>query len=213
MADIFDEDYSDKPVVVDDHRVHLGDDINLIEREPTLRRIHVGFGWDLTSFNTDAVDLDVSVFLLNKDDQTREDSDFLFYNNTETLGGAVKHHGDSRTGAGEGDDESIVLDLSGIPFDVVRLVFVLSIYKGHEKSQNVSMVHNAYIRLVNADTNIELLRYELDQHIHEREEVSMIAAFLNREGPKWHFVPHAEFYDGGLAEIATRYGIIVAQAG
>lgn len=211
MRDILDTQYADKDIELDDNRVHLRDDINIMQKDPTLRRIHVGFGWDLHSFNSDALDLDFSVFLIGKNEMTREDSDFVFYNNPEACDGAVKHGGDSRTGAGEGDDESILIDLQNIPFDVMRFAFVISVYKGHEKSQNVSMVHNAYIRVVNADTKNELMRFELEKVITDRTEPGMIVAFINREGPKWHFVPKAEFYAGGLGEIATRYGLIVAQ--
>jgi len=213
MNDILDTEFSDKPVVVSNNRVQVGDDINIIQLDPTLKRIHIGFGWDLTNFNSDDVDMDVSLFMLDKHGQTREDGDFVFYNNMVALEGAVTHNGDSRTGAGEGDDESMTVDLTGVPFDIINLVFVLSIYKGFERGHHVDAVHNAFIRVANADTNMEILRFELDEYIKDRQEVSMIMGSVNREGPKWHFVPKADFYDGGLAEIATKYGIIVAQAG
>ena len=210
MSDILDTSFAGKDVNLDDHRVSLGDDVNILAKDPALRKIHIGFGWDLTSFDADHVDLDVSVFLTGKDGKTRADEDFVFYNNMEALGGGIKHNGDSRTGAGEGDDEGMSIDLQEIPFDVQSLVFVISIYRGQEKAQAIRMVHNAYIRVVNDETNIELLRYDLDPVIADRPETSMIAAQINREGPKWHFVPKAEYDEGGLASVATKYGIIVA---
>lgn len=211
MRDILDTQYTDKEIELDDNLVGLKDDINIMQKDPALRRVQVGFGWDLHSFNSDAIDLDFSVFLIGKNELTREDSDFVFYNNIETCGGAVKHSGDSRTGAGEGDDEAIVIDLQGVPFDVMRFVFVISVYKGSEKAQNVGMVHNAYVRLVNADTKNELMRFELEKVLEDATAPAMIVAYINREGPKWHFVPKADFYPGGLGEIATKYGLIITQ--
>lgn len=211
MPDIFDTRFDGQDVELDDNRVHLGDDINIIQKDPTLRHLHVGFGWDLHSFNADAMDLDFSLFLIGKNGMTREDGDFIFYNNKEACGGGIKYGGDSRTGAGEGDDESFLIDLQSIPFDVMQLVLTVTLYKGHEKDQNMGMVHNAFIRIANADTQIELMRYELDKQLEDRRETGMIAGFINREGPKWHFVPQADFYPNGLAELATKYGLIITQ--
>ena len=211
MTDILDTSFEDKEIELDGNRVHVGEDVNIIAKDPTLRNLHVGFGWDVDNFNADSLDLDVSLFLLDKTDQTREDADFIFYNNMEGCLGAIKHNGDNRTGAGDGDDESMSIDLQGIPFDIMRLVFVISIYQGHEKGQNMGMVTNGFIRLANADTGIELMRYELDTVLEDRPETAMVVAHINREGPKWHLVPKNDFIPGGLAEIAEHYGLIIAK--
>lgn len=210
MSDILDTRFADKTVSIKDHRVRPGDDINLLQKDPTLRKIHIGFGWDIESFNTDVVDFDVSLFLIDKNGKTRNDNDFVFYNQMNALDDGIRHLGDSRTGAGDGDDETIAIDLTAIPFDVTSLVFTISIYRGAEKQHMLSMMKNAYMRVVNAETTIELLRYELDSVIKNHEETAMIAAHINREGPKWHFAPKDEFVEGGLAAIATRFGIIIA---
>ncbi|MCB1532761.1 MAG: TerD family protein [Alphaproteobacteria bacterium] len=211
MADIFDTRFKDKEIELSNNRAVVGDDVNLTAKDETLKKILIGAGWDINAFDADALDLDISVLLLNKDNTTREDQEFVFYNNTEAYGGAVTHNGDSRTGAGDGDDESISVDLQGVPFDVVKFLLVISIYKGVEKGQTMDMVRNAYIRIVNAENNIELVRYELTDVLNDKTESAMIAAAVNREGPKWHFVPMAEFVEGGLAEVATRHGMIIAQ--
>lgn len=212
MGDILDTRFEGKEIELTGNRVKVGDNINLTAKDPGLRRLHVGVGWDLNAFDTDAMDLDVSLFLLNKDGKTREDTDFVFYNNMETLNGAIKHNGDSRTGAGDGDDESIVIDLHGVPFDVTKLMFVLSVYRGEEKQQRMTQVQNGFFRLVNADNNIELFRFELGKLLEDRTETGMLVASVNREGPKWHFTPVGEFVEGGLAAIATRYGCIIVQS-
>lgn len=211
MSDFFSTETSSKDIKLSDNRVRKGDDINLTAKDPALRRIVVGMGWSLNAFNVDALDIDASCFLLDKNGQTREDTDFVFYNNAQACNKAVLHNGDSRSGAGEGDDESILLDLQGIPFDIVRILFVISIYHAHEKEQNMGMVRNAYVRVVNATNMHEMLRYDLDEELQDRTETAMVVAALDREGPKWHMRPMGEFVPGGLAEVATRYGIIVAQ--
>jgi tellurium resistance protein TerD len=179
--------------------------------DPTLRRVTVGAGWDVNAFNADALDLDLSLFLLNKENTTRVDADFIFYNQPEALEGGVKHNGDSRTGAGDGDDESALVDFHAVPFDVMRIVIAVTIYKGFERDQNLDMMRNAYIRIVNADTGLELCRYDLDGVLDDKTETGVVVGVLNREGPKWHFKPEADLVAGGLSELARRYGLIINQ--
>ena len=209
--DIFDTRFEGKNIDLDDNFVNLGDDINLTEKDPALRNVLLGAGWDLNAFNADALDLDLSLFLLNKNGQTRHDPDFIFYNQPEGLEGGIKHHGDSRTGAGDGDDENITVDLQAVPFDIVQIMITITIYKGYEKQQNLDMVRNAYIRLVNGDTKQELCRFRIDKVLEDKEETGVLIGAINREGPKWHFAPMAEFVPGGLGEIARRYGHIINQ--
>lgn len=211
MVDIFDMSSEDKDVEIEDNFVVLGDEVNLNEKDPTLKRILIGAGWDVNAFNADVADFDVSLFMLDKDGVTRVDEDFIFYNQKEANHGAIRHHGDSRTGAGDGDDETISVFLEGVPFDVMQLMIVLSVYKGYEKEQNVSMARNAYIRIINEENNYEIVRYKMDSDIEDRTETGVLAAVINREGPKWHFKPLAEFYPDGLPEIAAKYGIIVKE--
>lgn len=210
MVDIFDDSYG-KPVdiKVSDNKIVKGSDINISAKDPTMTNVVVGVGWQLNAFDTDTLDLDVSCFLLNKDGLTREDPDFVFYNNLEGCNGAVVHNGDSLTGAGDGDDETISIALNNIPYDVIKLVFVLSIYRGEEKEQSVSNIRNGYIRLLNASNSQELLRYEITPDIVDQTETAMIVASINREGPKWHFEAVGECIEGGLPKIATDYGMII----
>ena len=211
MVDIFDTQLEDKDLEVEDNFVTLGDEVNINEKDPTLKRIVIGAGWDVNSFNADVADFDVSLFLLDKDGQTRVDEDFIFYNQKEAINGGIRHHGDSRTGAGDGDDETISVYLEAVPFDIMQVMIVFSVYKGYELEQNVSMARNAYVRIVNEENNYEIVRYKMDADIEDRSETAMLAATLNREGPKWHFKPLAEFYPDGLPEIATKYGIVVKE--
>ncbi|MCC7304678.1 MAG: TerD family protein [Alphaproteobacteria bacterium] len=207
--DVLDTEFEGKEVTVSDNRVTLGESVDILEKDPVIKKITIGAGWDTDVFNADVYDLDLCVFLLGRDGQTRIDEDFVFYNNVQACEGGVRHNGDSRTGAGDGDDESVSIDLRLVPFDVMRIVFVISIYKGREKQQRIGKVKNGYLRLVNEETTLEICRYNLEKDIQGKNETGMIVAALNREGPKWFFAPVAEFHEDGLAPIAKQYGISV----
>lgn len=211
MADILDTTYEGKTVELKDNKISVGDDVDLTSKDPSLRHIMIGMGWDANSFSSDPPDLDVSLFLLNKEDTTLKNEDFVFYNNEEACDEGIVHHGDSRTGAGEGDDENISIDLQSIPYDIMRIAVVLTIYQGRERGQRLSSVRNAYLRIFNKENHHEFLRYELKGSMQDREETGMIVGYIDRDGPKWHFRALAEFYLDGLGEIATKYGIIVGQ--
>lgn len=191
--------------------ISVDDSLDLMRLDPALKRLGVGVGWDIISYNADDIDFDVSVFLLGSDDKTREDDDFVFYNNPRVCDGAVTHNGDSRTGAGDGDDESISLNLEGIPFTVVRLAFAITIYKSFEKEQDLSAGRNCYIRLFNEETGQEFGRFLLDDAFEGNTNGGVVVAHLDREGPKWHFRPRLDFAARGLGEIAEGFGIIVGQ--
>ncbi len=211
MADILDTQFEGHDIELRGTLVALGDDVNLIAKDPTLKKVLIAAGWDVNAFNVDALDLDLSLFLLNGKGQTRQDEDFIFYNQASILDGAVKHNGDSRTGAGDGDDESAFVDLNALPLDIMQIAIVLSVYKGYEKEQNISMIRNAYVRILNAKDDKEIVRFKIDELLEDREDTGLLVAFLNREGPKWHFKPVGEPIEKGLSEIAQRYGLIIGQ--
>jgi tellurium resistance protein TerD len=196
-------------IEVPQNKLVKGEDVNITAKDPTMKNVMVGVGWDLLITEANPLDLDISCFLLNRDDKTRVDSDFVFYNNMEGCNGAVVHDGDSRTGAGDGDNETISISLNDLPFDVVRIVFVISIYRGDEKEQSLSKLRNSYIRLINKDNLQEMARYDLAPEIEGVKETAMLAACLSREGPKWHFKALGEFTAGGLGKVASNFDIIV----
>lgn len=208
MTDIFDKSYDQVEIKID-NSIQKGGDVNLTARDPTLRNIMVAVGWDTNAFDSDVIDVDVSCFMLDRNGKTRMNEDFVFYNNLESGDGAVIFNGDNRTGAGDGDDESLSIDLNGVSFDIIKLMFVLSIYQGDEKEQKLSKVRNCYIRVVNRENSQEMLRYDLDSDLEDTTETAMLVASLNREGPKWHFEAIGEMVEGGLAKVATQYDIIV----
>lgn len=197
--------YPDEPR----NKINRGDEYNITKKDPTIKDIMVGVGWDLKVFDSSPLDLDASVFLLSKHNKTRVDSDFVFYNNLSGCDGGVRHMGDSRTGAGDGDDETIMIDLNALPFDVMNIAFVLSIYDLEYMGHDFSMVKNVYFRVVNQNTDHEIFRYELDEELTGTE--GLIIGVLERVGTEWIFRAVGETVKGGLGKIAQNYGIVVMQ--
>jgi len=182
--------------------------MSLTKTAPSLRHAQVGLGWDTQKFAGAAFDLDTSVFLLGADGRVRTPQDFIFYNNKQSIDGSVMHMGDNLTGAGEGDDEQIVLDLTRIPPDVQRVVVVCSIYEADQRRQNFGMVQRAVMRVVDKDTNQEIVRFDLT------EEASnfnlMVFGEIYRYGPEWKFKAVGQGMQGGLRAIGGQYGINLA---
>lgn len=184
--------------------------IDLLKKDPTLRMIYVGAGWDQKTFDDDKLDVDLSCFMIDKTGKTREDEDFVFYNNERGCEGAVKHMGDSRTGAGDGDDETIFVDMNGVPFDVLRIMFTVTVYDENSDGRHLGQVRNLYIRLVNREDDNELVRLPIADDVIEGKSGFMMFCLV-REGPRWYLEALVEPVSGGLPAIATRYGITVKE--
>lgn len=172
-----------------------------------LSNVLVGLGWDTVKVNGFNVDLDASVFLVGRDNKVTNDSDFVFYNNLEHPSGAVKHTGDNQTGFGDGDDESILIDLNKIPANIEKLVITVTIHDCYVRDQNFAQVSNAFIRLVNEDTGVEELRFDLTENFSV--ETSLVVAEIFRNGRTWSFVGRGEGSTGDLLSLCNRYGVIV----
>lgn len=149
-----------------------GQRISLSKEAPGLTKLMCGLGWDVTkqgggglfgafSSNTQDYDLDSSVICLNSNDKWTNQANAVYFGNLKHPSGAITHLGDNLTGAGEGDDEQILVDLSLIPADIKKLVFVVNIYDCIARKQDFTQVRNAFVRLVNASNNQELARYNL----------------------------------------------------
>ena len=184
-----------------------GGNVNLSKEAPNLNKIIVGLGWAERSTDGAAFDLDANAFLLKTDGKVRNDSDFCFYNNKVVADGAVQHAGDNKTGAGEGDDETVKVELSKIPADVDRITFCVTIHEGETRHQNFGQVRNAYIRVINEDGGVELARYDLSEDASV--ETAMIFGELYRNAGDWKFRAVGQGFAGGLAPLATSFGVSV----
>lgn len=191
--------------------VECGETIDLQEKAPTLRQLTVAIGWDQKAIEEQKLDADISCFLLNKQDLTRMDSDFVFYNNASGCDDAVRHLEDNRTGAGDGDDETMELSLENIPFEVLKIVFTLSVYDPEFESYHLGMARNVYLRMLNKEDEFEIFRYPVKQEAMEKQTCLIIAS-MTRAGAGWAVEIMDEAVEGGLAAIAQKYGLLIAQS-
>jgi tellurium resistance protein TerD len=182
-----------------------GSNLSLTKTDPGLERVNVGLGWDPRSTTGDAFDLDASALLLGADGKVRSEADFIFYNQPATPDGSVVHKGDNRSGAGDGDDEVIAVDLSTVASDVARIIFVVSIDQADARRQNFGQVRSAYCRILNQDTDAEVVRYDLSEDA--APETCMIFSELYRHNGEWKFKAVGQGYASGLAGVATDFGV------
>lgn len=154
--------------------------LNLSKSSPSLRKVKVGLGWD-TGQGT-GFDLDASVFMLHNG-KIQSADDVIYYHHLDGTG--VHHTGDNRTGAGEGDDEVIIVDLNSVPSDVNKLVFVATIFEADVRQQTFGMVNNSFMRIVDDETNNEIARFELKDDFST--ETSVIFGELVKENSSWLF--------------------------
>ena len=119
----------------------------------------------------------------------------------------VRFTGDNRTGAGEGDDETVYINVGALSYDVAKIAIAVTIYNANEQGHSFSQVTESYIRIINHGNGKEMTRFNLAEQLPDAQGV--LFGYLTREGTNWIFEPVAEPIDGGLSKIATRYGIIV----
>lgn len=182
-----------------------GGNVSLSKEAPGLKKILVGLGWDSRATDGAEFDLDASVFMLAAGDKVRSDQDFIFYNNLKSTDGSVEHLGDNRTGEGEGDDEQVVVSLDMVAPDVAKLAFAVTIHDADQRRQNFGMVANAFMRVVNADTNVEIARYDLSEDAST--EAAMIFGEIYRHNNEWKFRAVGQGFNGGLGPLASNYGV------
>lgn len=182
-----------------------GGNVSLSKEAPGLSAITVGLGWDARVTDGADFDLDASAFLLGETGKVRADADFIFYNNKTSSDGSVVHQGDNRTGAGEGDDEQVFIDLSKIPADVQKVSFAVTIHDAETRKQNFGQVSNAFIRVVNKADDKEIVRYDLSEDYSI--ETAMIFGELYRNNAEWKFKAIGQGFAGGLAPLAQSFGV------
>ncbi len=150
----------------------------------SLNRVTMGLGWDVAKSKgffgfgggkSESVDLDASCVLF---DEANRPVDVVWFRQLKSRDGSISHSGDNRTGAGEGDDEQIVVELNRVPESVKSLVFTVNSFTG----QNFSTVENAYCRLLNAANNQEVARFNLSV---QGPHTAQIMAKLYRHNGEW----------------------------
>jgi tellurium resistance protein TerD len=184
-----------------------GGNVSLTKQAPNLTKVLVGLGWDARTTSGADFDLDASALMCGENGRILSDAHFVFFNNLASPEGAVTHTGDNLTGAGEGDDESLVVDLPLVPPEVAKIVFPVSIYEPETRRQNFGQVANAFIRIVDQSSGSELARYDLSEDAST--ETAMIFGEVYRHGAEWKFRAVGQGYASGLRGIALDFGVNV----
>ncbi|MDT0377331.1 TerD family protein [Streptomyces sp. DSM 42041] len=184
-----------------------GGNVSLTKEAPNLTAVMVGLGWDARTTTGTDFDLDASALLANGEGKVGNDKNFIFFNNLKSPDGSVEHLGDNLTGEGEGDDEVIKVNLAGVPADVEKIVFPVSIYEAETRQQSFGQVRNAFIRIVDQADNNELARYDLSEDAST--ETAMVFGELYRHGAEWKFRAVGQGYASGLRGIAQDFGVNV----
>lgn len=184
-----------------------GGNINLSKADVSLKNIVVGLGWDVRESDQEIFDLDASILMVAVNEKARNEKDLVFYNNKKSTCGAVNHTGDNRTGDGDGDDETIHVFLDKVPVEIVKLIIFVSIHDAEKLKQNFGQVLNAFVRLVNQDTQEEVTRYDLSETEDTAIYTSMIFGEIYRYQGDWKFKAVGRGVKGGLAEFARMHGL------
>jgi tellurium resistance protein TerD len=170
----------------------------------TKQAFSIGLGWDTNAFDTGAAfDLDASAFVLGATGKILSDGHFVFYNNTNAPGDSVIHSGDNLTGAGEGDDEVIAINLGSIEPTATEICFVVTIHEGETRRQNFGQVRNAFIRLFDPATGEVMMKYDLDEDFSVETAVEF--GRLYKKGSDWKFEAIGAGYKGGLDFFLSKY--------
>ena len=181
--------------------LNKNDILYLTKRNPGLKKVSLGAGWDIANNGLD-YDLDIAAFLLNANGKVQNiPDDVIFFNNMQGQG--IYLEGDNRTGAGEGDDERIRIDLESIPAHVQKIVFVVTIHEAQVKRQTFGMVENSYVRLLDEENNErEICRFNLKEN--GSTVTSVIFSELYKQNGEWQFKAIGE---GKIADLNGILGI------
>ena len=196
-----------------------GQKVNLKKSDgQALSRIRIGLGWDpvkqkkgglfgsIFGGSAPDIDCDASVIVCKGGRLSGKD-DVVYFGNLKHSSGAIVHTGDNLTGEGEGDDEQILVDLTAVPQDYDKLVFVVNIYDCESRKQDFGMIANAFIRICDERTGEEFCRYNLSESYAGM--TAMIFGEIYRYNGEWKFNAVGAGYQGGLEALCRAYGVNV----
>ncbi len=185
-----------------------GQKVSITKGNPGLTKVVVGLGWDVNQFDTGGdFDLDTAAFLLAETGKVLRTEDFVFFGNLKHPSGCAEHLGDNLTGAGDGDDEQIRINLSLVPENISKIAFTVTIYESEQRRQNFGQVNHAFIRIYNEVNGEELLRYDLGEDFSI--ETAAVFGELYKSNDEWKFNAIGSGYQGGLAALCANYGVDV----
>lgn len=177
-----------------------GQSLDLTKKSPGLKKVFIGAGWDVKKSGA-SMDADLMATMLTASGKVRNEKDVIFFNNKGAKSDAIYHSGDNLTGAGDGDDEIINVDLEKVPAEVTKITFVLNIYNATQKGQSLADLDNAHIRAVNAETNEELASFK----VSDLTGTNITYCHLQRGGEGWEFVADGSTNSSTLEQIIQRF--------
>lgn len=198
-----------------------GQKIDLTKGNPGLSKLLIGLGWDEApkaggggkgllggllggGGGGSQIDCDASVIMLSANDKLTNKAHLIYFGNLKSPDGSVQHSGDNLTGAGDGDDEQIQVDLSRVPAEIQKMVFVVNIYDCQKRKQDFGLISNAFIRVANSSSNQELCRFNLSDNYAGK--TALICAEVYRHNNEWKFAAIGEgTNEASLSELARRY--------
>jgi len=185
-----------------------GGNVSLSKAAPNLTAVTVGLGWQVRQTSGAAYDLDASAIVVDDRGRVLSDQYFVFFNNLTSPDGSVQHLGDNLVGGGGGDDEQITVDLRTLNAQAAKVVFAVSIYDAEVRRQTFGQVRDAFIRVLDSTTGVEIARYDLTEDAST--ETAMLFGELYRYGGEWKFRAVGQGYASGLRGIAVDFGVNVA---
>lgn len=191
-----------------------GQKVDLTKGNTALKRIVVGLGWDaateskgllggLFGGGSSTIDCDASAIMCGEGGKLKDIKDVVYYGNLSHKSGSIKHMGDNLTGEGEGDDEQITINLQAVPQNFEKIVFVVNIYQAKERKQHFGLINNAFIRIFDADSNVELCKYNLSEKYDNM--TAMIFGEVYRHQNDWKFNAIGQATQDDLTSLSRKY--------
>jgi len=185
-----------------------GGNVSLSKAAPSLKKILIGLGWEARSSDGSDFDLDASAFLVTENGKVKRDEDFIFYNQLVSTCGSVEHTGDDPSGGSGGDDEAIKINFEKVTESIKRVVVCVTIHDAEARKQNFGQVEGAFIRIVNLDDDVEMVRFDLSEDYGT--ETAMIFGEVYLHNDEWKFKAVGQGFTGGLESLCNKFGVAVA---
>ena len=187
-----------------------GQKVSLSKERAGLSQVIIGLGWDEVQQKKGffapkplPIDCDATAFVL-QNGKLVDKEDIVYFGNLRHKSGTIQHMGDNLTGAGEGDDEQIIVDLARVPAQYDLIVIIVNIYQARERQQHFGMIRNAFIRLVDGRNQSEMCRYNLTDDYSGR--TAMIFGEVYRHNGEWKFNAIGQgTNDNSIGDVVNRY--------
>ncbi|MBD8014362.1 TerD family protein [Planococcus wigleyi] len=181
-----------------------GQKVDLTKTHPRLKNLKIGLGWNVSQ-TASSIDLDAVALLVDAEGKVAGKEHLVYYNNLSDTASAVKLTNDNQTGAGDGDDEQITVQLDKIPGGIKKIAVAISIYEGKAKKQDFGQVANAYVRIEDADSQKELCRYDLGRDFNQ--DLTLLTGEVYLHNGEWKFSAIGQSVSGDLGELCRQFNL------